>query len=745
MEKWHKSSCVLCAQNCGLEILVEDNKITRVKGDKTNLRSKGYICRKGVNVASHQHHDERLTHPLKKVDGEFVKISWDQAIEEIAEKLKFIIGEHGPKSLAYMGGGGQGCHFEAAFGLGLLRALGSRYHYSAIAQEFTGLFWTFGRLNGKQYLLYLPDEENTEILLGIGWNGMVSHQMPRAPLVLKEIAKNPDKKLVIIDPRESETAKVANLHLAIRPGTDALLIKAMIAIILEEGWQDQEYLKKHVNGFDQISPWFKNFDYREAINLCELDFITIKNLSQEICEKRTSIHPDLGVYMSRHSTVNSYLEYILMAISGNLCVKGGSIISGSVMPLGGHTDERDEKTWRTVETDFPALMGYFPPNVMPEEILSEKPDRLRAVLCSASNPLRSYADTNAYEKAFNELDLLVTCELAMTETAALSHYVLPAKSGYESWDGTFFPLTFPEVFFQMRQPIVESEGEPKEVGEIYTLIAEKLGLIPAIPETLKEAAKGNRLQFGGALMNYAKDEPKVLKMMPFVLAKTLGKELGSGNLAALWGMLMTAPKTFRDNAIRFGYNDSPILGDKVFQDIIDYPQGLFLGKVDVDDNFSMLKTEDKKIHVHIPEMEEWLKSIDAKSEKEALDYNDDYPFILMAGRHMSMNANTLMRDPKWNEGKRACTCAMHPKDADRLGFTDQQMVRVTTEAAHVDVELEITTDARKGQVVIPHGFGLNFNGGTYGVNVNRLTKNTHRDKFAATPLHRFVPCKVEAV
>jgi anaerobic selenocysteine-containing dehydrogenase len=137
MGQWHKTGCVLCAQNCGLEVLVEDDRITRVRGDKQNPRSKGYACRKGLNIAFHQHHKDRLTHPLKKVHGSFERISWDQAVGEIAAKLREIIGIHGPKSFAYMGGGGQGCHFDAAFGVRLMRALGSRYHYSPLAQELT--------------------------------------------------------------------------------------------------------------------------------------------------------------------------------------------------------------------------------------------------------------------------------------------------------------------------------------------------------------------------------------------------------------------------------------------------------------------------------------------------------------------------------------------------------------------------------------------------------------------------------
>ena len=170
METWHKSSCVLCAQNCGLEILVENNRIVKVRGDKSNPRSEGYCCRKGLNVAYHQHHDDRLTHPLKRVGDKFEKISWNQAITEISEKLRSIIDKHGPRSFAYMGGGGQGCHFEAAFGAPLLRGLGSQYHYNALAQELTGYFWALNRMIGNQ--IAIPDEHNSEMLIAVGWNGM---------------------------------------------------------------------------------------------------------------------------------------------------------------------------------------------------------------------------------------------------------------------------------------------------------------------------------------------------------------------------------------------------------------------------------------------------------------------------------------------------------------------------------------------------------------------------------------------
>ena len=745
MEKWQKTGCAMCAQNCGLEVLVEDNRMVKVRPDKSNPRSEGYACRKGLNVIYHQHHQQRLTHPLKRVGDKFERISWNQAVDEISDKLKSILDKHGPKSLAYMGGGGQGCHFEAAFGVRLIRGLGSHYHYNALGQELTGSYWVWGRALGRQNLIVGPDHHNTDMLLAVGWNGMMSHQMPQARKFLTRFAKNPDKLLVVIDPRQSETAKIADIHLAVRPGTDALLTRAMIAIILQKDWHAKDYIARHVSGFDRIAPLFVDFDARRAVELCELDYDQVLDLCQKLATRKWSMHYDLGVLMNRHSTATTYLQVILMAICGRICVPGGNVIPGNLLPITSHSDERDPRTWRTVATDFPAIAGVFPPNVMPEEILSDNPERLRAVICGQSNPLRSYADTSCYEKAFKRLDLLVTAELAMTETAQLSHYVLPSRSAYESWDGTFFPWTYPEIFFQMRRPVVEPKGESLEVSQIYTRLADRLGLIPEIPDSLYAAAKGDRLKFGMALMNFAQSEPRAMQVMPFVLAKTLGKELESANLAALWGLLMTAPKQFQENAARAGFTPGMTLGENVFKAIMDHPQGIWVGRLDPEKNMEKIRNQDGRINISIPELADWVRNIDTESEKKALEGDNRFPLVLSAGLHMDTNANTLMRNPAWNKDRRACTVAMHPKDAEALNLHDGRMVKVTTEAGEVTIELQVTQTTRPGLVVIPHGFGLEYNGVTYGANVNHLTKNTHRDRLAGTPIHRYVPCKVATV
>ncbi len=743
MEEWKKTFCALCYHNCGLEVQTEGHEIIKVRADKNHPRTKGYICRKGAKIAHYQNHKERLTHPLKREGDQFVKIPWDQAISEIAKKLKGVLDTHGPRALAYMGGGGQGCHMEAGFGRPLLKALGSQYHYSALAQELTGLFWINGRAYGRQNVHIGPDIERAKNFLVIGWNGSVSNAgVHQARKRIDEFSKAGDKQLIVVDPQLSETAKRANKHLRLRIGTVALFLKSLITIILRENWEDRSYIADHCDGFDRISTWFKDFDVSSALKVCGLEPAEVREVAKIYASEPTAIRSDLGILMDRQSTMNSYLEMILMAICGRIGTPGGNVFKGHLMPMGSHSDERDDKTWRTVETGIPAIMGYFPPNVMPEEILSSREDRLRAVIVSASNPLRSYADTQAYERAFKELDLLVTIEIAMSETARMSHYVLPAKSAFEKWEATFFNFTFPEIYFQLRHPCCESRGETLEEGEIFTRLAEALNLIPEIPESLKKAAQGQRLTYAQALLGAMSGDKKVAQFLPYVGARTLGEKFDSAHLAGVWGLMMMYPQHAPGDLARAGYHVTPFLGDNLFQRLLDHPEGILIGKLDPERNLEKLRTPNKKIQLYIEEMADWMKEIEPEREKTALE-NTEYPFVLVAGRHFPYTANTIMRDPAWNDNKTVCTALINEDDARNLSLADGEKIWVITEASRVEIPVEISDIATQGTVTIPHGFGMHYDGGIYGVNVNQLTKNTHRDRLAGTPFHRYVPCRIE--
>ena len=439
---------------------------------------------------------------------------------------------------------------------------------------------------GSQLLELSPDYKHTEMLMAVGWNGMMSHQIPQARRVFTGISKDPDKLLVVIDPRLSETAKIANIHLALRPGTDALLLKAMIAIILREGLHNQEYVDKHVSGFEEILPLFAGFDVNAALKVCELEYDKVFLVCQEFAKRHSCLRDDLGILMNRHSALVSYLLVALLAICGRIGVPGGSYLVGEKR----YSDPNDPKTWRTAATNIPAIAGMFPPNVMPEEIANDRPDRLRSVFVMGANPLRSYADTTAYEEAFGRLDLLVVTEIAMSETAALAHYVLPCRSTYESWStaDAIIPSTtnkgFLDVYSRMRRPVVEveGEGEQKETGEIFTLLADAMGVITALPDSLYQAAGSGSLRtYRDTLMGYLMEHPENMRKVPFIAAKTLGNALGSAHLASYFTGFLQRSQAKQKEAAGVGFEAGPDQGLALYQAIVDHPEGVLVGVQDI--------------------------------------------------------------------------------------------------------------------------------------------------------------------
>jgi anaerobic selenocysteine-containing dehydrogenase len=723
--------------------MVENNEIVKVRPDKANLRSQGYACRKGLKVAHYQHHRQRLKQPLKRQNGQLAPIGWDAVLTEIGQRLGEIKEQYGPRSIALVAGGSGGCQIGGRFSGRFLISLGSRYLYTALGQEWTGRHYVRGQVYGDQTLFLHPDHEKLELLLALGWNGWSSHGMPQTRRFIKSISENPARTLVVVDPRPSETARYADIHLALTPGSDALLLKAMIAIILQEGWHDQSFLDSHTTGWNEIEPFFKGFAVKEALQICDLEFDQVKNVCRLFTSRRSAVMSDLGILMNRHSTLVSYLEEILLAICGRLGSQGGNVFTGMLSPLGINTPPEDPNTWRTMRTDIPAIMGVFPPNVLPEEIESDEKDRIRALIVTGANPLRSYADTSAYERAFKALDLLVVLDVAMSETAAAADYVLAGRTAYESFDTTFWSFNYPDIFFHLRRPLVEPEAETRENSWIMSSLAEEMGLLPEVPGALLQAAQENSGYFGRELNRYIENNSEAMLKLPFILAKALGPVLGSCNLAFLWGLIRTAPTPIKKAMARAGFPAGEDQTDQVYGAIMDHPEGIWLGQLDPEQNLDSVATADGRIHLHVPELANWLADVTPQAEQKAMSMDDAFPLILMAGWHYDFNANTLMRDPAWNQGRKTGCLAVHPQDAANLDLADGDRARITTAAGNAIVEVQISKLTRPGMVLLPHGFGLDFEDESIGVNVNLLTPAGHRDKIAGTPHHRRVPCRLE--
>ena len=255
--EWHPTACILCECNCGIEVRLggeDGRRFERVRGDKAHPASKGYTCEKALRLDHYQNGRHRLTSPLRRrPDGSFEEIDWDTAIREVADGLTRVRDAHGGESIFYFGGGGQGNHLGGAYSGATLRALGARYRSNALAQEKTGEFWVNAQMLGT---MVRGDVEHAEVALFIGKNPWQSHGLPHARITLKEIARDPERALIVIDPRRSETAELADIHLAVRPGTDAWCLAALVAILVQEDLVARPWLAEHAIGLDEVEAAF---------------------------------------------------------------------------------------------------------------------------------------------------------------------------------------------------------------------------------------------------------------------------------------------------------------------------------------------------------------------------------------------------------------------------------------------------------------------------------------------------------
>jgi anaerobic selenocysteine-containing dehydrogenase len=731
----HRTACILCSRNCGIEVDVEDRKLVKIRGDESHPISAGYLCQKAARLDHYQNHDDRLTHPLRrKSDGTFEKISWDTALSEIAEKLLAIRSRHGGHAFAFYGGGGQGNHLGGAYGTGLLRAMKSPYIYTALAQEKTGDFWVNGKLFGRQTCHITEDIERADYVLFIGTNPWQAHGIKNARETVRGLGKDTARKMAVIDPRKTETAALADVHLQLRPGTDAFLLSAMLAIMVRDGLIDLEFIRDRAVGFERVREVLSRVPIERFVERAGVPLADVEKVARDFAAAPSAcVRVDLGIQQSLHSTLNSYLEKMLFLLTGNLGKPGGNNFHSFFIPLIGHSRDNGP---RTRATQMAPIGKLYPPNVLPLEIDNDRPDRIRAVWVDSANPMMSAADTQAYRAAFAKLELAVTVDVAMTETARACHYVLPAASQFEKWEATGFNLEFPDNGFHLRAPILEPLGESRPEPEIYCELLERMGELPKSHPILERAAKIDRRVFLAAMGAAAVLNPRLQKYGPHVLYRTLGKALPEGAAAApLWFLALGYARKHRDAVERAGHKN----GEALFDAILGSRSGTIISRHQYSDTWRFLRHEDKKIHLDVIEM---LQAIDALRDEP--EPSPDFPFVLIAGERRAYNANMIFRDPSWRKNDRDGALRIHPSDADRLGLADGDRVLCRSARGELEVTVERHDAIRPGVVTLPHGYGMRYRGGeANGPALNELTDSSHRDPIAGTPFHKFIPVAIE--
>jgi anaerobic selenocysteine-containing dehydrogenase len=735
---WQSTACILCECNCGIVVQVEDRRLARIRGDKDHPGSQGYTCNKALRLDHYQNSRTRLTSPMRRrADGSYEEISWDTAIVEIAEGFKHIRDAYGGDKIFYYGGGGQGNHLGGVYSGAFLKVLGSRYRSNALAQEKTGEAWVDGHLCGGHTR---GEFEHAEVSVFVGKNPWMSQSFPRARVVLNEIAKDPARSMIVIDPVVTDTAKMSDFHLRVRPGTDAWCLAALAAVLVQENLCDEAFLADHVHGVDTVRDALREVSIADYVQRCGVDEELLRAAARRIgTAASVSVFEDLGIQQAPNSTLCSYLNKLLWILTGSFAKKGGQHLHSSFAPL------FSQVSGRTPVTGAPIIAGLVPSNAVSEEILTDHPDRFRAMIVESANPAHSLADSAACREAFQALELLVVVDVAMTESARLAHYVLPAASQFEKPEATFFNFEFPHNGFHLRRPLLEPLPGTLPEPEIWARLVRALGVVDdADLRPLREAAQLGRQAYAEAFLTAVAANPTVAKLVPYVLYETLGPTLPDGlaGAAALWGLAQKTAMTYPDAVRRAGHAD----GNALFDAILYSPSGVTFTVHNYEDDFALISHADHKIALEIPEMLDDLRALAGATPRLT---TSELPIVLSVGERRAYTANDIFRDPSWRKRDADGALRVSVEDAQALGLVDGCWARITTAAGSAEATVEITETMLPGHAALPNGFGLDYtdnDGRTVvpGVAPNALTSTGWRDSYAGTPWHKHVPARIEA-
>jgi len=750
--EWKSTACILCECNCGIEVQLggpDGRRLVRVRGDDAHPISQGYACEKPSRLDFYQNGPHRLTKPLRRrADGTFEEIDWETAIREVAERFAAVRDAHGGESIFYYGGGGQGNHLPGAYGRATRSVLGSRYQSSALAQEKTGEFWVLDRMLGGYAR---SDFERCEVAIFLGKNPWFSHSIPRARVTLREIANDPKRTLIVVDPRRSETAEIADVHLQVKPGADAFLLAALIGVIAQEDLIARDWLAAHADGLADVVPHFERLPVAEYSAKCGLPEALVRSTARRIASAQSvAVYEDLGVQMNRHSTLVSYLHQLLVLLTGNFGKPGAAYRPSTFVPLASGSD-RGGAARRTPVTGARIIGGLTPCNVIPDEILTDHPKRFRALLVESGNPAHSLADSSRMREAIAALELVVVIDVAFTETARLAHYVLPVASQFEKAEATFFNFQFPHNYFHLRKALMQPLPGLFSEAELHARLVEALGALPAgAVSALRAAWQEVRKAFRARFFELVGADPRLIGVAPVVLYRAIGDLLPEGLAegAAVWALCQIAAQRQPKSMQRAGFAGEPAeAADALFDALLTSKSAVVFSVDDWEESFARVNTPNRRIQLAVPEL---FEELDSLASEPAPGASAEFPFVLSAGERRSFTANTIIRNPEWRRKDRAGALRMHPDDAKRLGVVSGGRARVSTRRGSAEVEVEISDRMQPGHVSLPNGLGLDFPDASgarvaTGVAPNELTHGADRDWFAGTPWHKHTPARIEAL
>ena len=761
-------ACNLCGHNCGLLFDVEGGRIKKIRPDDRHARTEGYVCNKAYSIPKYIDHAQRLERPLRRrEDGTFEEISWDTAVQEIAAKLTQLRSDHGPRSMAVFGLGGQANHLGALYLVNYLRQIGSDRWFCAWAQEKTqhNLLdqWMFD--SPPMTWLHI-DKPNTQYIVMIGTNPRISNNSTRAVDSFKAFESDETKRIVVVDPRTTEMTGRADRHVRIQPGSDAYFLLGLAAAIVQENLVDEDFLARRTEGFDALASALSGVDIEEMARRCGIESDDIRLTAREFPSARgAGFVYDLGLEQSWFSTLTAYLMRVILTVTGNLARTGGAVFHETWIPPMRSADRLDEPP-RAVASGIQGIKALsdfhmYSYNLAPEEITADHPERIRALIVDNANPWLSAADTHAWDEAREQLELLVCVEVAMTETARKADYVLPSAASQEKWETSIFPRRYPQVDVHLRPPVIPPRGESLPEPEIYARIIDAMELFESAPAELVELAE-KALEPGGSgpfLMKalelasqYGEADPQ--PRLGHWTYTTLGDKLPARALAFPWllahlNAMQRSAEVVRAFGPEWEGKDPFSLGAEAFRRMVEHTEGFVLAEIDPTDALDRnIGWEDGRVRLAPEPMIEEIDRVLGNPPPS----DPEYPFMLAGGTRSGWTANTIQRDPSWRKGRGPhCAVSVSAEDAGRLGFETGDEVTVSSRRGGVRLPLVIDKKMLPGHISIPNGFGALYPAdgsadgelAMSGVSVNVLTDAQDRDPFTGCPHHKQVRCRID--
>ena len=664
MTATHYRSCSLCEASCGVAIEVEGDRVVGVRGDDADPFSKGYICPKGTALGDLHHDPDRLRKPMRR-DGEtWIEMEWDEAFDLVAARLSAVREAHGADAIGvYQGNPTIHNLGLVTFGQLVLRTLGTKNMFSATSLDQLPHMLAALMMFGNQVLMPVPDIDRTDLFICLGANPLASNgSIMTAPDVKGRLKAIRDRggKVIVLDPRRTETADKADRHLFIRPGTDAVLLLAMICELFAANLVKLGHVP--TTGLDELRAAAQPWTPERAAPITGVSAADIRELAHELATTpRAVLYGRIGVSVQEFGGLAAWLCYALNALTGHLDDRGGLMFTTPAvdpLPLASMVGfDSGFARWTSRVSGQPEFGGELPVSVLAEEIETAGDGQVRALITSAGNPILSVPGGPRLERAIRGLDFMVSIDPYMNETTRLAHVILPPSSILEQshYDIAIASLSVRNVA-KYSPPVFERSASARHDWEICVALWTRLGSRAALPPFAQKLLAG--------------------------MAGKLGPE------AVLELGLRLGP-----HGLRRGWNGLSL--DKLRAQ----PHGIDLGPLERRLP-ERLVTADHRVHLAPPT---YLGDLPRLARR--WDEAPGGELIMIGRRHLRSNNSWMHNSERLVKGPDRCTLLIHPDDAAPRGLTAGGRAKISTTLGTIELGVEITDEMMRGVVSVPHGWG----------------------------------------